>query len=128
MATISELDGYIENAKTEIEACKNLKAVLGDIDSDILNCVKDLNYVSSKMAAGLIIEGKPADDGVILKRAEILSGYQSAQLKNCDDAATNRISILEADINYWESEKETIRVKLSTLWNNIKNSNKKEGE
>lgn len=128
MATISELDGYIKNAEIEIEACNNLKAVLSDIDSNILNCVKDLNYVSDKMAAGLIIEGKPADGGVILERAEILSSYQNGQLKDCNDAATERISILEADINYWESEKETIRVKLATLWNNIKNSNKKEDE
>lgn len=128
MATIGELDAYIRNARTEIENCEKLKIILSDIDADILNCVKDLKYVSDKMAEGLIIDGKPADGGKILERANILSGYQNNQLKNCFDAATTRINILESNINSWEAQKETLRVKLATLLDNITKANNKEGE
>lgn len=134
MATISELDGYIKNARIEIDNCKKLKEILEVIDLDILNCVKDLNYISDIIAEGLIIDGKPADGGIIKARAEELSKYQNGQLKDCYDAATTRINILESNINSWEAQKETIRVKLAfktkiaSLWGNITTSNKKDGE
>lgn len=103
MTTISELNAAIQRANNEIEKCNSLKTAISELSDNIIYCTSKLEEASSLISTGLIINGKPADDGSI---SEISNNIKNAKtnIEDINPSIDTRIKELQNNIATWKNE------------------------
>lgn len=112
-ARIAELNNLIEKAKEEIEKCKNAKQDTVKIVEDSSNCVKELDCVSSNLAQGIVLSGKPLGNGVKDMTAKLNSFSKSMEANIA--ALDDRIKELENNIISYQKEIDALRAEIQRL-------------
>ena len=103
MSEIEALQENIRKAQEEYDNCGKLSAEIGKLLDNVTQCVNKLSNASDGIANGLIVEGKPADDGRINEINNNI-GRSSANIGAITSLISNRMEELTKNIEEWNSQ------------------------